>query len=307
MSAFLDALRGPGPVLADGGIETRIMFETDYEMDPHLQVAAMVGDPAGHPLIRGVYESYVRAAEAAGLPLVIGTPTFRASRNFAGAAGRGADVAELNRAAAAMQVELRASATAPVFVAGVLGPAGDAYTPAEALGEEDAEGYHAEQAAALASAGVDFLFAATFPAVTEARGVARAMATTGLPYVVSLVLGRDGRVLDGATLGEAIEAIDAAADPQPAHISISCVHTSVAGPALESLERRERLLELKANGSPLPTTELVELDHPAADPPEVFAERMWELHDRFGLRVLGGCCGTDDRHIAALADLATRA
>ena len=305
MSAFAEAVHGPTPVITDGGIETRVMFETDYEMDPDVQAAAMVGDPAGRPLIRGIYESYVRVAEAADLPLVIGTPTFRASRNYAEAAGRGGDVTELNRAAAAMQAEVREGASTPVFVAGILGPAGDAYTPGDALPADEAAIYHSEQAEALAGAGVDLLFAPTFPAVGEARGVARAMAETGLPYVVSLVLGGDGRVLDGTGLDAAIEAIDAAADPSPTYLSLSCVHTSVAAVALESLAARERLLELKANGSPLSTAELIQLDHPETDAPEVFAERMWDLHERFGLRVLGGCCGTDDRHIAALARRAT--
>jgi len=306
VSAFLEAVRRPTPVIADGGIETRIMFETAYEMEPHVQVAAMVEDPEGRPLIRGVYTSYVRAAETAGVPVVIGTPTFRASRNFAAAAGRAGDVERLNLAAAAMHAELRAAAGTQVFVAGVLGPAGDAYTPAEALPVGEAAAYHAEQARALAAGEVDFLFAATFPALGEACGAAMAMAATGLPYVVSFVLGRDGRVLDGATLDEAIEAVDAAAARPPAHLSLSCVHTTVADIALESLARRDRLLELKANGSALPTTELVELDHPDADAPAVFAARMWDLHERYGLGVLGGCCGTDEHHIAALAALAAR-
>jgi homocysteine S-methyltransferase len=47
--------------------------------------------------------------------------------------------------------------------------------------------------------------------------------------------------------------------------------------------------------------ELVRLDHPEGDDPDLFAAEMWSLHEDFGLRILGGCCGTDDRHIRALA------
>ena len=292
---FAQALASGSPILTDGGIEVRVMFETDFEMDPDVQVAAMVEDPVGGPILRGIYESYVRAA--GGLPVVIGTPTFRASRNFAERAGR--DVRRLNEAAAAQQRAIADAAEGPVFVAGVIGPAHDAYTPGEALSVDEAASYHAEQASLLA--GVDFLFAPTFPAVDEAVGVSRAMAATGLPYVPSFVLGSDGRVLDGTPLAEAIARVDAEASPPPTHVSLSCIHPSVAGRALAGVDPG-RVLELKANGSRLPTEDLVKLDHPEGDPPAEFAAEMWDLHQRFGLRIIGGCCGTDDRHMAALAE-----
>jgi S-methylmethionine-dependent homocysteine/selenocysteine methylase len=291
---FAQAVASGAPILTDGGIETRVMFDTDFTMDPHVQVAAMVEDPVGRPILRGIYESYVRAAE--GLPIVLGTPTFRASRNFAAPAGL--SVRRLNEAAVALHREIAGEARGPVLVAGVLGPAGDAYTPADALGVDEAYAYHADQSEILAPR-ADFLFAATFPAVDEAVGAARAMGESAAPYVSSLVLGADGRVLDGTPLDEAVARLDAEEIP-PAYISLSCIHTSVAEVALAAIPPG-RVLELKANGSALTPAELVELDHAAADPPQRFAGAMWELHLRFGVRVLGGCCGTDDRHIAALA------
>jgi len=300
---FERALEAGAPILTDGGIETEIMFGTGYAMDPDLQVGAMVLDPEGLPLIRSVYERYVADAERTGVPIVIGTPTFRASANFAAAASRSADVAEINRAAAAMHRELADAASTEVHVAGVLGPARDAYTPAEALDADAAHEYHSEQAGLLAEAGVDLLFAATFPAIEEAIGVGRAMAATGVPAVVSLILGPDGNVLDGTPLAEAVEQLVAEVEPALAYVSLSCIHTSLAAEALAALpvEDRARIRELKANGSPLPTDELVRLGHLESDPPELFAERIWELHERFGLQLIGGCCGTGSEHIAALA------
>jgi S-methylmethionine-dependent homocysteine/selenocysteine methylase len=292
---FAELVASGAPILTDGGIETRVMFDTDFAMDPHVQVAGMVEDPVGGPLLRGIYESYVRAAH--GLPVVIGTPTFRASRHFAARAGR--DVRRLNEVAVALHRGIADAAGGPVFVAGVLGPANDAYTPGEALSADEAAEYHAEQASILAGAGADLLFAATFPAVEEALGASRAMEATGLPAVPSFVLGQDGRVLDGTPVAEAVARI--AAETSPAYVSLSCVHPSLAERALEGVERG-RILELKANGSRLSTEELVKLDHAQSDPPDRFAAEMWDVHERFGLRVLGGCCGTDDRHIAALAE-----
>jgi len=234
---------------------------------------------------------------------VIGTPTFRASANFAVTAGRPDDVAPINRAAAEMQRELADAASTDVYVAGVLGPARDAYTPAQALGAEAARKYHSEQAGLLAEAGVDFLFAATFPAIEEAIGAGRAMSATGLPAVVSLILGPGGGVLDGTPLAEAVERLGSEVEPELAFVSLSCIHTSLAAEALAALPvaARGRIRELKANGSPLPTGELVRLGHLESDPPDLFAERIWDLHERFGLQLIGGCCGTGSDHIAALA------
>jgi len=294
--SFSDVVASGALVLTDGAIETRVMFDSDFTLDPDVQVAAMVEDPVGGPLLRGIYESYVRAA--AGLPLVIGTPTFRASRHFADRAGL--DVRRLNEAAVGQQRAIADAAESPVFVAGVLGPANDAYTPEQALSADEAAAYHADQASILAAAGADLLFAATFPAVEEAIGVARAMAATGLAHVPSFVLGADGRVLDGTPLGEAVARVDAEVTPAPAYLSLSCIHPSLAARALDGVGPR-RILELKANGSRLPTDELVRLDHAASDPPAEFADELWAVHERYGLRVLGGCCGTDDRHMAALA------
>ncbi|MQA76206.1 MAG: hypothetical protein GEU88_18055 [Solirubrobacterales bacterium] len=154
----------------------------------------------------------------------------------------------------------------------------------------------------MVAAGVDFLFAATFPAVDEAIGAGAAMADTAAPFVVSLVLDREGRVLDGTPLEAAVVRIDAALDRAPALLSLSCVHPSVAALALSTGGVGERIGEVKANGSILPTSELVKLDHAEADPPARFADEMWALRERFGVGVLGGCCGTDERHIAALAE-----
>lgn len=309
MSDFAAAFDEHPLILTDGGIETRVMFDSPLTLPAGVEAAGMLDDPAGREALRSIYDSYVAAAREHGLPLIIGTPTFRASPRWARAAGLDgdADVRRLNRAAVALHQDVRErGGHAPVYIAGVIGPAGDAYQPEDGLPAGEAREYHRLQSEALAQAGVDLLFAPTFPSVEEALGVAAAMAATGLPYAVSYVLGSDGRMLDGTTLHDAIERIDAAVSPSPLYHSLSCIHTSLGERALADeavvtpLVGR-RLAELKANASPLPTTELVTLDHPEGDAPEPFAAAMWGLKERFGLRILGGCCGTDDRHMRALA------
>jgi len=306
VTGFVEEIASGRPILTDGGIETRIMFETDIEMDPDVQVAALVSDAAGRPALRSIYEEYVEAARDFALPVVIGTPTFRASMAFARRAGLGTPeaVRRLNADAVALLREVRDDCGhRPVFIAGVIGPSGDAYTPGEALAAGDAADYHRLQAGALAEDGVDLLFAPTFPAVDEALGAAMAMAATGLPHVVSFVLDEAGAVLDGTVLTDAVERIDRAVSPAPLYYSISCVYPTVAARALDEA-RSERIVELKANGSPLHTNELVRLDHLESTAPEELAALLWSLHTAHPeLRVIGGCCGTDDRHMRALGRL----
>jgi S-methylmethionine-dependent homocysteine/selenocysteine methylase len=310
MPGFAAAVSSGMPVLTDGGIETRIMFETPIGMDPDIQVAGLLDDQRGEAALRAIYQSYLTAAASAGVPLVIGTPTFRASPNYTRRAGLGGDeaVRRLNTAAVAFHQALRDSHTGPpIWIAGVLGPAGDAYRPAEAPPESAATDYHQAQIEALAEAGADFLFAATFPAVGEAIGAARAMARTKLPFVVSWVLDATGRVLDGTPLAEAIRWVDDQA--APTYFSLSCIHPTVAARALESCgaypDVTSRIREVKANGSALSPAELVALDHPESDSPADFAAAMDDLRRRYGVPIVGGCCGTTDAHMRALGELLT--
>ena len=142
-------------MLTDGGIETRIMFETVVPLSEHVQVAALVDDPAGGPVLRRIYVSYVAAARPFGLPVIIGAPTFRASLNFVRQAGLGGAeaVRRLNTGAAKMHREIQAhSDHQPVFVAGVIGPSADAYRPEESLPAGEAREYHGLQAESFAEA-----------------------------------------------------------------------------------------------------------------------------------------------------------
>jgi homocysteine S-methyltransferase len=266
-----------------------------------------VEDPSAAGALGGLYAEYVRAAQDVRLPVVLGTPTFRASAGPLQRSGRsGPDAVRTVNAAAFRLLEdvRRRSGHRPVWIAGVIGPAGDAYTPEVALSPEQGRDYHLPQAGALAEAGVDFLFAPTFPAVSEAIGVCRAMGETGLPFVVSFVLGADGRVLDGAPLRDAVDRVDQVAAPM--YHSISCVHPSVAAKALASVAGSAgagRVAEVKANASALSPAELVKLDHLAGDDPRAFAEQMVRLRTDYGIRILGGCCGTRPAHMRAVAAL----
>jgi homocysteine S-methyltransferase len=166
--------------------------------------------------------------------------------------------------------------------------------------------FHAWQANALAAAGVDFLLAATLPALSEAIGLARAQAATGLPYVISFVARPTGTLLDGTPLKEAIASIDAAVTPPPLAYLINCTHASIFRSALlhagnSSPLVRSRVIGLLANTAALSPEDLNESAELVEEVPEVFGNSVAALRDELGMKVLGGCCGTDARHIECLA------
>jgi S-methylmethionine-dependent homocysteine/selenocysteine methylase len=159
----------------------------------------------------------------------------------------------------------------------------------------------------LVEAGVDLLFAPTFPSASEPYGVAKAMAASSLPYVVSPIIRPNGKLLDGIFLSEMISYIDQAVSPKPAYYMISCVHPSVCCRALllqsqKSREQVERIRGIKSNTSSRTPEELASFHKLDAADPETFANELVGLRREFGFRILGGCCGTDNRHINSLAE-----
>jgi homocysteine S-methyltransferase len=304
---FLRTLASRGPILTEGAVVERIRRRGDEPFDPHLANAGLVMRPNGRAVLEQIYRSYLDVALRHQLPLLLLTPTWRANSERMRRAGL-PEGTDLNGEAVrflSKVVERSGAAPDTVFLGGLLGCRGDAYRAEEGLPALEAEAFHRPQAAALAAAGVDFLLAATMPALPEAIGMARALAAAGPPYVVSFIVRETGRLLDGTPLDEAIDEVDRAARPGPAAFLVNCVHPAVLRRALATPDAagstRRRLLGLQGNTSPLSPEELDGRPDLDTSDPESFAEAMVSLRDDFGLRVLGGCCGTDEGHLEALA------
>jgi homocysteine S-methyltransferase len=160
---------------------------------------------------------------------------------------------------------------------------------------------HAPQIEALAAAGVDLIVASTLPALEEARGIASLLARSGVAWMLSFVVRRDGTLLDGTPLGEAISRIDDDAIRLPIGYSVNCVHPDVFCDAVRATgEAARRIIALQANASDLSPEELDESDSVEGDGPSEWAAAMAEARRVATLPIVGGCCGTSPDHIREL-------
>ena len=293
-------------ILGEGAVIERLR-RGGFELDPNVVNSAFIYGDIHRSAIEKIYCEYMDIGSEYDLPLVVSTPTWRASRERIEAAGFGSrDMNGDNfRFLDALRTGYGAYAR-KVAICGLMSCRGNAYIPAEALGAEAAYRFHAWQAERLAEAGVDFLLAATLPALSEAIGLATAIARTETPYIVSFVVRREGTLLDGTPLNQALAAIEQTVNPEPMAFMANCTHASFLHQALDHPENssnyvRERIVGIFANTAALAPEALDNSEHLVEEDPEIFGRTVAGLHSKFGLKILGGCCGTDDRHIRSLA------
>lgn len=294
------------PAMAEGAVVERVRRDAAVTLDPHIMQAGLVYDPTGRAHLAAIHEDYAHSARAAGLPLLMFTDTWRGSQHLIDASEFRGRPVNADNAHFLLDLRDRLGDGPPIFVGGLIGPSGDAYQPDDSLGRDAARAFHRPQVEALAAAGVDFLFLATAPNVQEALGAADAMAATGLPYFVSFVIRRAGTVLDGTPLDEAIARIDSEVAPAPTGFAVNCVHANVLGAALEAVATTnpgtvKRITLFQANAADMEPEDLDGSPELRSEPPDVFADGLIRVGRRFGLRILGGCCGSEGPHMEKLA------
>lgn len=293
-------------ILGEGAVIERLRRD-GQELDPYLVNSAFIYEESKRAALETICRQYLDIGCGFDLPLLLSTPTWRASQERIAAAGyAGVDLNGDNvRFLRALQ-KTYGRYGEKVIICGLMSCRGDAYAPGEALTAGEAEQFHAWQAGKLAAAGVDFLLASTLPALGEATGLASALAGTGKPYVISFVVRPEGTLLDGTPLKEALASIDASVTPRPWAYMINCTHASFARSALthatnSSALVRQRIIGLLANTAAYSPEELDNSSCLVEEEPELFGSSVAALHHELGLKILGGCCGTDDRHIRSLA------
>jgi len=292
-----------GLYLTDGGLETYLVFDEGIEL-PCFASFPLLDQAKGHDLLSAYFARYMKIAADGGLGFVLDTATWRANTDWAAKLGYdGANTARINRAAVIFAANLRANlgnAGMPVVISAVIGPRGDGYVADAQMSVPEARAYHAAQVDVFAETAADMVSAITMTNVPEAIGIVEAAKAVRMPVVVSFTVETDGRLPSGTDLKDAIAAVDQATDGYPAYYMVNCAHPTHFQHVLEG-NWVARIGGIRANAS---TKSHAELDASTSidngDPQELAAQyrELRRLLPR--ATVLGGCCGTDHRHVAAI-------
>jgi homocysteine S-methyltransferase len=291
-------------ILAECAVAERLRREPGVELHPMLYNSPLAYGPSrAREAMASIYLEYMTAARNVGLPILLSAPTWRLDATRVAAAGVPASV---NTDAVAFLVGLRERAGnlgSQIVIGALVGPKNDCYRPELAPGADEAAAFHHAQIRELASTRAEFLFAQTLPAVGEALGIARAMAATGKPYLISFCTGTDGRVLDGTPLPNAMARLDTLLDTPPAGYFVNCTHPRFLLDAYRPGDLA-RLIGIQANASSRDVSTLDGSSSTVTEPVETWCAAMRALHEIHAVSILGGCCGTSLPHLEALAGLA---
>ncbi len=297
--------RDLGLYLSDTGLETTLIFLDGLAL-PDFAAFLLLRDAAGETQLTRYFRRHMDIARSCGLGFVFESATWRANPDWATRQGVDAkELERLNRRAIEMLLPLRSEFEGDggaAAISGCVGPRGDGYVPDQRMDAAAAEAYHAPQIRTYAQSGADFVSAITMNYTDEAIGIARAAQHSGLPAVISFTVETDGRLPTGESLAEAIAAVDAAAPEAVAYYMINCAHPTHFIDALKSgAAWLDRIGGVRANASKRSHAELNEApDLDAGNPAELAGEYAELLQILPKLAVLGGCCGTDHRHIDAI-------
>ena len=283
--------------VTDGGLETDLVFHRGRDL-PDFAAFPLLDEPTGVELLTGYYRQYVAVAAAAGAGCVLETPTWRANPDWGTRLGYdAAGLDRVNRAAVDL-VRRVADGRVPARISGVVGPRGDGYVAAGHRAEEAAH-YHRPQIASLAAGGVDVVHAMTLSEVAEAVGVVQAARDVGVDVGVSFTVETDGLLPDGTPLRAAIESTDAAAAAD--WYGVNCAHPTHVRPALDGGLWQQRLHCLRPNASTLTHAELDVMEVLDDGDLDLLVTSTADLLVGLpSVTTLGGCCGTDVRHVAGL-------
>ncbi len=295
--------------LTDGGLETTLIFHQGLDL-PHFAAFDLLKNAQGCERLEAYCVTYAEIARKYGVGLVLETPTWRASSDWGALLGHDAEaLREFNQAAILQLQSVRdrfETSETPIVISGCLGPRGDGYDPQRLLSVAEAQAYHAAQIEAFADSRADLINAMTMTHSEEAIGIVRAARRAGMPVSIVFTVETDGRLPSGDALGDAIEAVDLATDRYPAYYGINCAHPTHFHEMLMAQSGApwlDRLRSLRANASCKSHAELDEATQLDAGDAFELAEQCRTIRDALPrINILGGCCGTDHRHIDAIAN-----
>lgn len=290
--------------LTDGGIETCLTFQDGLEL-PHFAAFHLMRDARGREALTRYYERYIAVARADGLGFILESPTWRASPDWGSRLGyTESGIVAVNQASIRLLLDLRTrheTAETPMVVSGCVGPRGDGYDPGQLMSVDEAADYHRFQIEGFGEAGADMVTAITMTNANEAAGIAQAATRAAMPVVIAFTVEVDGRLPTGQTLAEAIREVDAVTGGAPVYYMINCAHPTHFDDVLDG-PWVQRIRGLRANASQRSHQELNDSPDLDAGNPVELARQYRDLVRRHPqINVLGGCCGTDHRHIECIA------
>lgn len=291
------------PWLTDGGFETTLLFHDGFDL-PAFAACVLLDDPVARDAMTAYFKRYINLAKTGETGFVLDTGTWRSGPHWAQDVGTSAaDMLRLSRDAVRFAAAIRDSEetdTTPIIINGVVGPAGDGYSPDALLSPAESETTHTAQIAAMVEEGAELISAVTMTHTGEAIGIVRAAQRAKTPVVISFTVETDGHLPTGQPLSEAIAEVDAATDSAPIYYMVNCAHPDHFSHRLTEGDWLTRIGGVRANASRMSHAELDEAEELDDGNPEEFGE----LYGKFnlpGLRVIGGCCGSDDRHVGCAA------
>jgi len=295
-----------GIFLSDGGMETTLIFHEGLEL-PHFASFVLLATDEGRAHLTAYYEKYLAVAQGRGVGFVLDSATWRANPDWAAKLGYGAgELKAANQASIALLAKLRdrwETPSMPCVISGAIGPRGDGYKEGR-MGRDEAEDYHSAQIRAFAESEADMVAAYTLGSIEEAIGISNAAQAHDMPCAISFTVETDGRLVSGRSLREAVEIVDDETGGAPLYYMVNCAHPTHFEQALERGEDwMKRLHGVRANASALSHAELDESETLDDGDPIDLGRRYKALRQNFpSFRILGGCCGTDHRHVAAVCE-----
>jgi homocysteine S-methyltransferase len=286
--------------LTDGGIETTLIFHEGFDL-PGFASFPLLEEERGRAALRRYFEPFLDTAQQHGVPFVLDTATWRANPDWGERLGYDDDaLAAANAEAVAFARELAADRP-DVTINGVVGPRGDGYVVGDRMSADAAASYHGRQISVLREAGAERITALTLSYPEEAVGVVQAAAAAGVPVVPAFTVEPDGRLPDGTPLAEALERVDAATGGAADFFMVNCAHPTHIAAGLDDAPALGRIGGLRVNASALSHAELDAMEELDEGDPVALARDNASLQERLpSVGLLGGCCGTDHRHVAEI-------
>lgn len=291
--------------LTEGGTETELLYRHGFEL-PQFALFPLLENPGAVSKMKEMFRSYLEVAARHGMCALMGGLDYRASPDWGellGYSPQGLAEANLQSIEFLRDIASEYVSDIPeILIEGLIGPRGDAYERNASITESEAEDYHSVQLETLKKANVDLALAITFNNIPEAVGVARAAARIGVPLAISLFLDSTSKLSSGASLAEAITAIDRETDQAPEFYLVNCSHPVEYEPAMEAGDWIRRVRGVRPNASSMEKMALCQIGHLEDGDPVELGELCGDLARRYPhMDVWGGCCGTWNRHLDEIA------